>query len=75
MLKYRYVNTNTMTSGISANKIGTGPRRRPRRYTEGRVCSHSDCRTIISRYNAAEFCFRHAPPTFRRLRGVVSDGG
>jgi hypothetical protein len=61
------------TAGMYANRVGGSPKRRPRTFDEGRICANADCQTIISRYNSADFCFRHAPPKFRRLRGVVTE--
>jgi hypothetical protein len=62
-----------MTTGVRANRLGSGPQRRPRTFTTGRVCAEPSCRTVISRYNRADYCFSHSPTTYRRLRGVVSD--
>ena len=47
--------------------------RRPKRYSEGRVCINQECDTIMSRYNQAEHCFRHAPTRYPRLRGMFTD--
>ncbi len=47
--------------------------RRPRAYSDDRVCERDGCKTILSRYNKAEFCHRHAPVNFPRLRGVISE--
>ena len=62
-----------MSAGVYASRVGGSRRRRPRTFGPKRVCADSSCDTVISRYNGAEFCHRHAPPTFRRLRGVVAD--
>lgn len=64
-----------MTTGIRANRLGGGPQRTLRTFPAGRVCAEPRCRTVISRYNRADFCFTHAPATYRRLRGVISDKG
>ena len=61
------------TAGVYASKIGNRRRRRPRSFDERRVCAKPDCGTVISKYNAADHCFTHAAPQFKRLRGVVSD--
>ncbi len=50
-----------------------GNARKPRTYSEGRVCEKTDCDTRISRYNRSEYCFRHTPARFPRVRGVVAD--
>jgi hypothetical protein len=47
--------------------------RRPRTFGTNRVCFTEGCDTVLSRYNRAEFCHRHAPITYPRLRGVFSD--
>jgi hypothetical protein len=31
------------------------------------------CDTRLSRYNNSEFCFRHAPVKYPRLRGVFTE--
>jgi hypothetical protein len=43
-----------------------------RRFSNGRVCSNSECRTRLSIYNDGEFCARHEPMTTLRTRGVRS---
>ena len=53
--------------------MGGGPQRRRKTFATGRVCASPNCETIISKYNSAELCFRHAPATFRRLRGITDD--
>jgi hypothetical protein len=47
--------------------------RRPKTYDAGRVCALDECGTLVSRYNRSEFCFRHRPVKYPRLRGVFSD--
>lgn len=47
--------------------------RRPKTYSEGRVCGADECTTFISKYNRADFCFRHRPVKYPRLRGVFTD--
>lgn len=47
--------------------------RRPKTFAEGRVCEAPECTTVVSLYNRAEFCFRHRPVKYPRLRGVFSD--
>ena len=37
-----------------------GRSRRPKTYDEGRVCNTDGCTTVLSKYNRAEFCHRHA---------------
>jgi hypothetical protein len=49
-----------------------GRSRRPKTYDEGRVCGVDDCKTILSRYNRAEFCHTHKPVKYPRLRGVLT---
>jgi hypothetical protein len=34
-----------------------------------RTCSENDCITQLSRYNAADRCYVHAPARFPRFRG------
>ena len=48
-------------------------RRKPKVASDGRVCESPNCRTVISRYNTSDFCHRHRPVRFPRLRGVVSE--
>jgi hypothetical protein len=45
--------------------------RKPRRYSEGRVCKDRGCSTKLSTYNRAEYCHSHAPRRFPRVRGRV----
>ena len=47
--------------------------RRPKVFADNRVCCADDCDTVLSRYNRAAFCHRHAPVTYPRLRGVFTD--
>jgi hypothetical protein len=42
---------------------------RPRRYPDGRRCSHPGCDTWLSIYNRATTCWAHSPRTAPRLRG------
>jgi hypothetical protein len=30
-------------------------------YPPGRECANSECTTVLSKYNASEFCFVHEP--------------
>lgn len=64
-----------MSTGVRAHPLGGGPQRKVRTFPTGRVCAQPRCQTVISRYNRADYCFGHAPATYRRLRGVVSEGG
>jgi hypothetical protein len=57
-----------MQATMRASSVGRS-RRRPKTYSEGRVCRESECTVRLSRYNNAEFCFNHAPARFPRLRG------
>ena len=50
-----------------------GRARRPKTADSGRVCDFGECETILSRYNRAEFCHRHRPVRYPRLRGVLSE--
>ena len=47
--------------------------RRPKTFSDGRVCDVDECSTVISKYNRAEFCFQHRPVKYPRMRGVFSD--
>ncbi len=47
--------------------------RRPKQYSRGRVCSHPECSTVVSRYNRSESCFTHRPVTYPRIRGKFSE--
>jgi hypothetical protein len=44
--------------------------RRPRTNDQRRVCGAEDCNTVLSRYNLADHCRVHLPPSFPRIRGV-----
>jgi hypothetical protein len=48
-------------------------RRKPKTYSEGRTCSSDECSTLVSRYNRSEFCFKHRPVHYPRMRGVFTD--
>jgi hypothetical protein len=48
--------------------------RRPKTFDAGRVCRSEECDTIVSRYNQDDFCHRHRPRRYPRLRGVFTDG-
>lgn len=45
--------------------------RRPRAMSPGRVCQHSDCATVLSRYNLDDSCTIHKPIRFPRVRGAA----
>ena len=47
----------------------SGLPRASREYPEGRVCSHPECGTQISRYNKRDRCWAHAEMKIPRLRG------
>ncbi len=59
------MNTNTIESGHRLRPEG----RAPKRFAEGRVCTHPDCGTRLSVYNRRDTCFRHSPIRFPRVRG------
>ena len=46
-----------------------GGGRPSRSYAKGRVCKEPGCDTILSIYNDAKHCARHAPLTVPRTRG------
>ena len=50
-----------------------GRSRRPKTYQEGRVCAAPGCTTVLSRYNRDEYCHRHQPVRYPRLRGVLTE--
>ncbi len=62
------MNTPTMRAA-TAGRI----RQRPKTYGGDRVCGHSVCETKLSRYNRDEYCFRHAPARFPRMRGEFTE--
>lgn len=41
--------------------------------TDQRVCEEPGCDTVLSRYNEFDFCARHQPMVFPRMRGVILD--
>jgi hypothetical protein len=62
-----------MTTGtMSASTVGRA-HRKPKTYTEGRVCATEGCCTRLSRYNRASHCFSHAPARYPRLRGEFTE--
>lgn len=62
-----------MSAVVTATRPGQGGRRRPKVYSIGRECASNMCDTRLSRYNKNEFCFRHAPVKYPRLRGVFTE--
>lgn len=38
-------------------------------YAGGRVCAHEGCKTRISQYNKAKYCWTHMPLTYPLVRG------
>jgi hypothetical protein len=61
-----------MSDTMRAARPGNS-RRRPKTFGEGRVCHSDDCSTQVSQYNRSDFCFRHRPVKYPRLRGVLSE--
>ncbi|MBT8214273.1 MAG: hypothetical protein KJP12_03540 [Acidimicrobiia bacterium] len=61
------------TTALMATRPGQGGRRRPKTYGGNRRCHSDMCDTRLSRYNNSEFCFRHAPVKYPRLRGVFTE--
>jgi len=51
-----------------------GRSRRPKTADAGRVCTTDGCETVLSQYNRADFCNRHKPVKYPRLRGVLKEG-
>ncbi|MDJ0952080.1 MAG: hypothetical protein QNJ81_00245 [Acidimicrobiia bacterium] len=47
--------------------------RRPKQYASNRVCAQEGCDTLISRYNAKDFCHGHAPKRYPRVRGRIME--
>ena len=43
---------------------------RVRSYESGRICSHSECDTVLSVYNPTKFCTIHAKFAVSRRRGA-----
>ena len=41
----------------------------PKIYSNTRICIHSECQTVISRYNKYDLCWFHTPPGHSRIRG------
>lgn len=41
----------------------------PKTSTVGRVCSDPGCETKLTRYNTSDYCYRHKPARFPRVRG------
>lgn len=39
-------------------------------FDEGRVCLEDGCGTVLSRYNASDLCWQHAPLKFSLARGI-----
>lgn len=59
-----------MSDTLQARVPGSSGRK-PKTYGAERRCGTDGCRTILSKYNPADLCYRHAPSTFTRLRGVI----
>jgi hypothetical protein len=57
-----------MTEPITARRSYSG-RRAPKQVEERRVCAHTGCVTVLSRYNRRPTCHVHAPIRFPRIRG------
>jgi hypothetical protein len=55
--------------GMSSKDRVFGPPERGRQAADrpprGRMCAQDGCVTILSTYNASEFCWLHSPPAFR----------
>lgn len=61
-----------METSIVASRP-SGRSRRPKTYNANRVCTSSECETVLSKYNQREFCHVHAPVKFPRIRGRFED--
>ena len=57
------------TNPVVRGRVG-GLGRSPKRYSEGRTCSHPDCSEQLSVYNRKRFCHRHWPIIYPRCRGT-----
>ena len=49
--------------------------RAPRRVTDEKICTESDCSTRLSSYNRKDTCFRHSPIRFPRTRERAKPNG
>jgi hypothetical protein len=52
-------------SGATTKEAG----RAPRTFPAGRICSHPDCETPISKYNRGDRCWAHSGIRIPRLTG------
>lgn len=41
----------------------------PKTSAVGRVCGDPGCNTKLTRYNTSDYCYRHKPARFPRVRG------
>lgn len=42
-------------------------------YPPGRICTHPDCTTPLTRYNPRPTCYTHTPPHYPRVRGIKQE--
>ncbi|HEY5168245.1 MAG TPA: hypothetical protein VIK03_02455 [Thermoleophilia bacterium] len=60
--------TGTLHPWVSSSRSG-----RVRAHGNGRVCAESDCATILSIYNSADYCALHAQSAARERRYCVRE--
>ena len=60
-----------MSNNVLRGNRVRGRLRAPKTNDEHRVCTQTDCETVLSRYNKREFCYTHAPTRIPRIRGRV----
>lgn len=48
-------------------------RRRPKTYRSDRTCAEESCATRLSRYNASDRCYLHAPRRRVKARGEFTE--
>jgi hypothetical protein len=60
----------TVGTTISSSRVATSGKK-PRVDDNRRVCSDTECETVLSRYNTHKYCHLHRPVRFPRVRGVL----
>lgn len=43
----------------------------PKTSAVGRICAEKTCETKLTKYNNSDYCYRHKPSRFPRVRGRI----
>ena len=57
---------------MHGKRLGTGSRRKSKKFGRERFCNQVNCSTELSIYNKKKYCFLHTPKTYPRIRGHVT---